>query len=97
LATCPVESFGLAALEALACGTPVVSVEGGAVSELLARGAGAAVPATGAGLADGVQEVLARPVGARRAAARGRALEHPWQATIEGMLTVLAGGAVRSR
>jgi alpha-1,6-mannosyltransferase len=38
LATCPVESFGLAVLEALACGTPVVAVDQGAASELLGQG-----------------------------------------------------------
>ncbi|TMQ89175.1 glycosyltransferase family 1 protein, partial [Actinomadura soli] len=36
LATCPVESFGLAVLEALACGVPVVAADRGAARELLA-------------------------------------------------------------
>ncbi|WP_131743212.1 glycosyltransferase, partial [Actinomadura roseirufa] len=49
LATCPIESFGLAVLEALACGTPVVTADRGAAHELLAPGAGAVVAPRAAG------------------------------------------------
>ena len=35
LATVPIEGFGLAVLEAMACGLPVVAADGGAHSELL--------------------------------------------------------------
>lgn len=49
IAPCPGECFGLAALEALACGTPVVAVDGGGAAELLTLGAGLAVPAPGPG------------------------------------------------
>ena len=91
LATCPVEAFGLAVLEALACGTPVVAAREGAAGELLERGAGVAVAATGRGFADGVQEILGWPEGWRRAVARRRAERYPWSASVEGMLEVLAG------
>src|SRR6185436_15487349 len=40
LAPGPVETFGLAALEALACGTPVVAASTSAVAELVGEGAG---------------------------------------------------------
>lgn len=40
LAPCPHETFGLAALEAMASGTPVVGAEAGGVGELLAGGGG---------------------------------------------------------
>ncbi|REE95123.1 glycosyltransferase [Thermomonospora umbrina] len=93
LTTCPVEAFGLAVLEALACGTPVVTPDRGAARELVVQGAGVTAPPTPQGFADGVQEVLRLPEGARRAAARAHAERYPWQATVSGMLDVLAGGS----
>lgn len=92
LATCPVEAFGLAVLESLACGTPVVAARQGAAGELLVRGAGVAVPATPRGFAEGVIEVLSWPETWRRRVARRRAERYPWSATVDGMLEVLAGG-----
>jgi alpha-1,6-mannosyltransferase len=92
LATCPVESFGLAVLEALACGTPVVAVDRGAAGELLAPGAGVTVPPTGSGYAAGVVEVLSWPRSRSRAAARARAEHYPWTATIDAMLAIHGGG-----
>ncbi|MEU5879116.1 glycosyltransferase [Spirillospora sp. NPDC047279] len=92
LATCPYESFGLAVLEALACGTPVVAADRGAARELLAAGAGLAVPPDAASFADGVRRVLRLPGEERRAAARARAERYPWDATVTGMLDVLAPG-----
>ncbi|QXJ24211.1 glycosyltransferase [Actinomadura graeca] len=89
LATCPIESFGLAVLEALACGTPVVAADRGAARELLVPGAGAGAAPCAAAFADGVREVLRVPAARRRAAARARAERYPWTTTIEGMLDVL--------
>lgn len=82
------ETFGLSVLEALACGTPVITADKGGAPELLARTAGLAVPATPEGLAGGVREVLSWPVAARRLAARRRAERFPWSATINAMLDV---------
>ncbi|MCD0448591.1 glycosyltransferase [Actinocorallia sp. API 0066] len=92
LAPCPVEAFGLAVLEALACGTPVVCADAGAAPELLAPGAGEAAPPTGAGFADAVERILARPAAEGRAAARARAERFPWSATVRGLLAVHGGG-----
>jgi alpha-1,6-mannosyltransferase len=94
LAPCPVETFGLSVLEALACGTPVVAAAGGAASELLVPGTGVAAAPTGEGMARGVREVLSWPVAERRGAARGRAECFPWSATVEAMLAVHAGRPV---
>jgi len=83
LAPGPIETFGLAALEALACGTPVVVDAASALPEVVAT-AGAAVP--GATFAEGVLDVLARPETARRVAARERAECFSWPVAVAGFL-----------
>jgi alpha-1,6-mannosyltransferase len=83
LAPGPVETFGLAALEALACGTPVVASAGSALPEVIAA-AGVGVP--GEEFAAGVREVLSWPEPARRRRARARALEFGWPAAVAGFL-----------
>lgn len=84
------ETFGLSILEAMACGTPVVAATTGGAPELLAPGAGIAVSPDPAGLAAGALEVLSWPVAWRRAAARQRAAQFPWSATITAMLELHA-------
>jgi len=83
----PAETFGLAALEALACGTPVVVSAESALPEVAGE-AGASVP--GEDLAAGVRGVLARPEPARRAAARARAECYSWDIAVRGFLEVHA-------
>jgi glycosyltransferase involved in cell wall biosynthesis len=73
---CNVETFGLAVAEAMACGRPVVGVDGGAVPEVLG-GTGMVAPADDpASFARAVGELLADPqrCDALGAAARRRAL-----------------------
>lgn len=92
LAPGPIETFGLAALEALACGTPVVASETSAIRELLVPGAGTCTAPDGPAVAAGVRQVLALPRADRAASARTRAEEFPWERTT-GMLLDLHQGA----
>jgi alpha-1,6-mannosyltransferase len=86
LAPGPVETFGLAALEALASGTPVVVNRGSALREMVTPGCGAAAAGSGWTMADGVERMLALDPATRRAAARSRAECFPWAAAVSGFL-----------
>jgi alpha-1,6-mannosyltransferase len=90
LAPGPVETFGLAALEALACGTPVVVSASGALPEVIGA---AGVTVRGEDFAGGVLSVLRRPAAERRAAARARAEQFGWPAAIRGFLAAHAVAA----
>jgi len=101
LAPAACETFGLAALEALACGVAVVAAAGSGAAELVSQethgarpGAGVAVPATGPGLAGGVLELLELPARERAAAARARASQFPWSASVGRMLAIHEGAAL---
>ncbi|RKT12071.1 alpha-1,6-mannosyltransferase [Streptomyces sp. 1114.5] len=85
LAPGPVETFGLAAMEALACGTPVVASRSSALPGLIGL-AGLSAADTGAGFAYAVRELLERPEGVRRAAARAQAEQYGWPAAVTAFL-----------
>lgn len=92
LAPGPCETFGLAALEALACGTPVVASASSALPEIVA-GAGAAAADTARTFAHAVHAVLERPEPARRAAARARAECFGWDVAVGAFLGAHGVGA----
>jgi alpha-1,6-mannosyltransferase len=85
LAPGPVETFGLAALEAMACGTPVVVDATSALPEIVGD-AGVAVFGEGEAFAEGVRELLGRPATRRRAEARRRAERFDWGTAVAGFL-----------
>jgi glycosyltransferase involved in cell wall biosynthesis len=67
------EPFGLTAIEAMACATPIVTTGTGALTELVDEQAGWLVPPTPAGLVAGIVAAV-RARGERGAAARERYL-----------------------
>lgn len=91
LAPGPLETFCLAALEALACGTPVVASASSAVREVLGidehpTAAGAVGADTGPSFAEQVERLFAVPEADRRSSSRSRAELFPWSNTIDRML-----------
>ncbi len=84
LAPGPIETFGIAALEALASGTPVLANQSSAVREVTGRLCGLSLALDAPAWADGAMELTSR-VGVRELA-RERAREFTWQRTAARML-----------
>jgi alpha-1,6-mannosyltransferase len=72
----PVETFGLAALEAMAGGTPVVVSSQSALPEVIGT-AGLAAPGDGPAYATAVREIMSWAADQRRQAARRQAERFP--------------------
>ncbi|MEU6659500.1 glycosyltransferase [Streptomyces sp. NPDC046821] len=94
LAPGPAETFGLAALESMACGTPVVASASSALPEVVGPAGGVARD-TGEAFADAVEGLLARPEAQRREAARARAECFGWGAAVDAFLRAHEAGPVR--
>ncbi|MEV7996507.1 glycosyltransferase [Streptomyces sp. NPDC086077] len=87
LAPGPAETFGLAALEAMACGTPVVASASSALPEVIGP-AGATAADNGDAFADAVEMLLDRPERERREVARARAECFGWGTAVDAFLAV---------
>jgi alpha-1,6-mannosyltransferase len=81
----PIETFGLAALEAMACGTPVVVDGASALPEVVGDG-GVAVQGEGSAFAAAITDLLGRPPQTRSNAARRRAEQFSWHTSVAGFL-----------
>jgi glycosyltransferase involved in cell wall biosynthesis len=88
------ESFGLTALEAMACGAPVVAANSGALPEVVGEAAILSDP-TPEAVEGALLRVLTEPdlAGRLRAAARARAEMMTWERTADGWLTALRRAA----
>jgi alpha-1,6-mannosyltransferase len=92
LAPGPHETFGLAALEALACGTPVVVSRTSALTEILTTDSGACADNDPRAIAGAGSAVISRPERQRRTGARRRAEHFTWPSAAAGMLAALSAG-----
>jgi alpha-1,6-mannosyltransferase len=83
----PLETFGLGGLEVLACGTPIVVPDSGALQELIDGDYGRVATADDpSAFADAVLTLTTGDRGARRAAARERAEQFSWGRSAAGFL-----------
>ncbi|OZD08413.1 glycosyltransferase family 1 protein [Rhodococcus sp. 06-156-3C] len=85
----PHETFGLAALESLATGTPVVVSRSSALADIVTTDCGGRFDDTADGLATELSRVFDLPAPARRTASRARAEQFGWPLSVAGMLSVL--------
>jgi alpha-1,6-mannosyltransferase len=93
LSVAPTETFGLAVLEALSCGTPVVTADRGGARELVDETCADWGAPHAADLADAVQRLHTRLVAdpeALRHAGRERAEHYSWDTSAHRMLAVHA-------
>jgi glycosyltransferase involved in cell wall biosynthesis len=89
------EGFGLPALEAMACGTPVVASNAGAVPEVVGDAAILVDPTDVGALAEAIHRVLIDRALWKDLAERGlaRAAQFSWRETAKGTLEVLEAAA----
>ena len=92
LAPGPHETFGLAALESLACGTPAVVSRTSALTEIVTPDSGALADNDPAAIAHAVSSIVSRPEYHRRSSARRRAEKFTWQRAAAGMMATMGSG-----
>lgn len=88
LSVSPTETFGLAVLEALATGTPVVTANRGGALELVDHSCAEWGEPTPVSLATAIARLLKRLGPSLRQAARKRAEIYTWAASVDAMLAI---------
>jgi glycosyltransferase involved in cell wall biosynthesis len=85
------EGFGLPALEAMACGAPVIAARAGALPEVVGEAALLVDPRDPAAIADAISRIDRDPSLARSLAAAGpaRAARFQWDDSAQQVLQVL--------
>lgn len=86
LAVGPIETFGLAALETLASGTPVICRAEAAISEIICQESGRALTRSASAWADAIVEFNGLDRELTRANARARAEKFTWKETADQLL-----------
>ncbi len=86
----PHETFGLAALEALACGTPAVVSRSSALAEIVDPSCGAAVADDAHAVATAIGGLTTEDRGVRQRQARARAERFGWARAVSAMLATMA-------
>ena len=86
LAVGPIETFGLAALETLASGTPVICRAEAAISEIISADSGRALPRSASQWVDAITDFELGDRDEVRSFARKRAEEFTWQETADQLL-----------
>ena len=97
LSVSPTETFGLAVLEALACGTPVVTADRGGASELITSRCGEWGSPDSSGIADAIERLAGRLSAQVRIAARSHACEFDWSRPISRMMDIHEQAAEKGR
>ena len=88
LAVGPIETFGLAALETLATGTPVICRREAAISEIISWDSGRALTRSHIAWADAIDEFMNLNRMSTQSSARARAEKFTWEKTADQLLSM---------